>query len=117
MKANDSPLVGRSNGFEGRHHAEFDRSPAYRVQPERSGLPRRVSRWRSQSLPRLRPDALDHRPPFGRMRLLLDRTAAEGSADERPCADAGVLERYPAELRRPCRLTALRISQFRFRGA
>src|SRR3954454_11541022 len=108
MKPNDSPLVGRIEyGFEGRHHAEFDRIPAYRVQPERSGLSRRVSRWRSQSLPRLRADPLDHRPTVGRMRLLLDGFAVERGADQRPGADTGLLERRSAELRGPRRLKAV----------
>src|SRR5206468_10639068 len=99
MKPNDSPLVGWPNGFEGKHHAEFDRVPPRSVQSKFARVSRGLSRRRSQSLPRLRPHALDHRSASGRMRILLDRNAAQGSADARAGLIAGILERRPPELR------------------
>ena len=37
MKPNDLPLVGWPNGFEGKHHAEFDRVPPRSVQSNSRG--------------------------------------------------------------------------------
>src|SRR4051794_27466134 len=99
MKPNDSPLVRRSNGFEGKHHVEIDRIPQG-VQSEQPRLSRRLSRRRDQPLPRLRADALADRPSLRRVRILLDRAAAQGSVEPRPGRKRRLLERRPPELRR-----------------
>src|SRR5689334_23370554 len=106
MKLNDSPLVEPSNGFEGRCHAEFDReSPP--VQSEQPRLSCGLSRRRGEPLPRLWPDALDHRPAVGRMRFLLDRVAAQGSDDLWSGCGAGILALAPGLRRPPGRLRGL----------
>src|SRR5580765_6365600 len=87
--------------FEGKHHAEFDRVSPPGIQPERAWLSRRLSRRRGEPLPGMRAHALDHRAGFRGMRLLLDGNASKRCADERTGCGAGVLERKPAELRRP----------------
>src|SRR3954453_13741358 len=69
------------NGFEGKHHAEFDAVPPQLLQSERARISCRLSRRRGQSLPRLRPDPLANRPPVSRVRLLRDGVAAQGSDD------------------------------------
>ena len=54
----------------------------------------------------LRPDALADRPGFGRVRVLLDRVAAEGSGDPWTRGRPSVLERIASELRRAQRRLA-----------